>query len=87
MTDQPLQPFAPPQIFQNLPGGAPASDTVIVWLFYFALVIWIGYTLIAIYHWIKYSHAARIAVPAILLHLFVSFILVTYALTGAISLP
>ena len=61
--------------------------TVAVWLFYLAVVIWILYTLIAIYHWVKYSHAAKIAIPSIALHLFVSFLLVSFALTGAVSLP
>lgn len=87
MVDQPLAPFNPPAFLQSLPGGAAALDTLITWLLYVAILAWMVYTLIAVYHWIKYSHAARIAVPAIALHLFVSFILVSFSLTGAFMLP
>lgn len=84
MADKPLTPFSPPEFLQNLPGGVPTAHTFIVWLFYLAVIIWTVYTLIAIYHWFKYSHAAAMAIPAIALHLFVSFTLVTFALTGVL---
>lgn len=51
-------------------------------LFYFAVVCWVVYTLIVIYHWLTYSHASRIAFPAIIAHLAVSLALMSYALSG-----
>ena len=36
----------------------------------------------AIYHWLKYSHASWVAFPAIAAHLFISFALMSYALSG-----
>lgn len=84
MTDQPLQPFSPPTALFNqfhlstslTPGFALEI------LLYAVFALWAVYTLVAIYHWLRFSHASLIAFPAIALHLFVSFALATYILTG-----
>ncbi|MBI3572439.1 hypothetical protein HY091_02840 [Candidatus Kaiserbacteria bacterium] len=80
MTDQPLQPFAPP-FSVNL-----SSGSAVEWLLGIAFALWLLFTLIAIYHWLKYSHASLIAFPAIFVHLAVSAALMSYALTGAVPL-
>src|SRR5438045_1259059 len=68
MADQPLQPFAPPVgLSIHISAGAVGG-----WLFFIAFTFWSLYTLIACYHWVKYSHAAAVAYPAITLHLIVS---------------
>jgi hypothetical protein len=84
MTDQPLQPFSPPSavfahfgLSDTLPVGA-----ITEWVLYAAFAFWALYTLVAIYHWLKYSHASWVAFPAIAAHLFVSFALMSYALSG-----
>ena len=84
MPDQPLSPFSPPTelLAQLHLTGFVSSGNLIVWVLYFAFFIWAVYTLVAIYHWIKYSHASLVALPAIGAHLFVSFALITYALSG-----
>lgn len=46
------------------------------------LILWALYTLVAIYHWVRYSHAALIAIPAIAVHLVVSAILILFALSA-----
>jgi hypothetical protein len=46
------------------------------------VLFWGVYTLVAIYHWVRYSHAAAIAVPAIGLHLVVSVIFILFAASG-----
>ncbi len=86
MPSQPLQPFSPPKILlTRFP--APLSQGVLVeWFLYAVFAFWALYTLVAIYHWLKYSHASWIAFPAIALHLFVSFALIAYALSGSILL-
>lgn len=82
MPDQPLQPFSTPTSFTTfLPNGISAG-ILVEWVLYFVLAFWVIYTLVAIYHWLKYSHASLIAFPAIAVHLFVSFVLIAYALSG-----
>ena len=84
MPDHPLQPFAPPAILSNnlhLAGGLSAG-IVVVWLLYAIFALWALYTLVAVYHWLRYSHASWIAFPAIAAHLFISFALMSYALSG-----
>lgn len=80
MPNQPLQPFAPPSaLFAQLHISA---GTVVTWMLYIVFAFWAIYTIIAIYHWLKYSHASWVAFPAIALHLFVSVALMSYALSG-----
>ncbi len=85
MPNQPLQPFSPPSaIFAqlNLSSGFP-TNSVVTWALYAVFVFWAIYTIVAIYHWLKYSHASLVAFPAIAAHLFVSFALMSYALSGS----
>lgn len=85
MSDQPLQPFSPPAaLLSYLPGGLSAG-MVVTWALYAVFAFWAMYTLVAMYHWLKYSHASWVAFPAIALHLFISFALMSYALSGHAS--
>jgi len=63
-----------------------SSGVVLAWALFFVFVFWAVYTLVAIYHWFKYSHASWVAFPAIAVHLFVSFVLIVYAVSGAFIL-
>jgi len=82
MPTEPLQPFAPPTaLLSYLPSGF-SSGTAVTWLLYAVFAFWALYTLIAIYHWLKYSHASWVAIPAIGVHLFISIALMSYALSG-----
>ena len=84
MPNQPLQPFPPPSaLFPHFSGTLPPG-LVAEWVFFIVLLFWALYTLVAIYHWLKYSHASAIAVPAIIVHLGVSFILISFALSGTL---
>lgn len=86
MSDRPLHPFAPPKLaFVHL-STIISSGTLVVWLLYAVFAFWALYTLVAIYHWLKYSHASWVAFPAIAVHLFVSLALMAYALSGTIIL-
>lgn len=84
MPDQPLQPFAPPTaLFNQLNiSGVLSFDVVFQWIIYATFLFWFIYTIVAIYHWLKYSHASAVAFPAIVLHLFISLPLMIFALTG-----
>lgn len=84
MSDQPLQPFAPPtDLLTYLPDGISAG-AIVEWVLYIIFAFWAIYTLVAIYHWLKYSHASWVAFPSIALHLFISFSLMAYALSGTL---
>ncbi|MHB1162967.1 MAG: hypothetical protein ACYCZZ_00330 [Minisyncoccota bacterium] len=86
MSNQPLHPFSPPAaLLSYLPNGL-TPDTLVAWALYLVFAFWALYTLVAIYHWLKYSHASRVAFPAIAVHLLVSFALMAYALSGTIVL-
>lgn len=89
MPDQPLQPFAPPTAFLDaLHLSGIVTATQLVWWFLYAICFfWVVYTLVATYHWVRYSHGAWLALPAIALHLVVSYALIVYALTGAFMIP
>lgn len=80
MVDQPLQPFSPPSaLLINL---SVSPGAVVTWTLYIVFAFWALYTLVAVYHWLKYSHASWVAFPAIAAHLFISFALMAYALSG-----
>ena len=82
MSDQPLQPFSPPTellVQFNIPYS---TGLLVEWALYAVFAFWAVYTVVAIYHWLRYSHTAFLAFPAIAVHLYISFALMSYALTG-----
>ena len=84
MSDQPLQPF-PSQnnLFAHFLSASGLSAGVAVeWLLYIVFAFWALYTLVAIYHWLKYSHGSWVAFPAIAAHLAISIVFMAYALSG-----
>ncbi len=85
MADQPLSPFSPPAaLFEYLPEGVLTPATLTAWALYAVFGFWALYTCVATYHWLRYSHASLLAFPAIAVHLFVSFALITFALSGTL---
>lgn len=79
----PLQPFSPPSsLLAHLPGGVLSAGVAVQWFLFIVFAFWAIYTLVAVYHWLAYSHASNIAFPAIGIHLFVSLSLMAYALSG-----
>ncbi len=82
MVDQPLQPFSlPTSLTAFLPNGVSVG-VMVEWTLYVVFAFWALYTIIATYHWLKYSHASWVAFPAIAAHLLVSFALMSYTLSG-----
>ena len=80
MPDQPLQPFAPPTaLLAYLPNGV-TSGFLVTWVLYAVFAFWAIYTIVAVYHWLKYSHASWVAFPAMAVHFVVSFALMSYVL-------
>ncbi len=82
LPDQPLQPFAPPAaLLAYLPNSIPIG-AVVTWALYAVFAFWAVYTVVAVYHWLKYSHASWLAFPAIAAHVLISLALMSYALSG-----
>jgi hypothetical protein len=82
MSDAPLQPFPEnTNLSYALPAGIDAH-TVVTWLFYVVIVYWLGYSLIAAYHWVIYSHRSIVAIPAVAVHIVVSLALIGYIVSG-----
>lgn len=86
MLDQPLQPFSSPSFLLSFLPDNFSTGVLVTWALYAIFAFWAIYTLVAIYHWLKYSHSSWVAFPAIAVHLFVSLALMSYALFGNISL-
>ncbi|HCR52389.1 TPA: hypothetical protein DIV48_01920 [Candidatus Kaiserbacteria bacterium] len=85
MPDQPLQPFSlPTSLAALLPDGVSAG-VAIEWFLYVVFAFWVVYTIVAVYHWLQYSHASWAAFPAIAAHLLISLALIGYALSGNAS--
>jgi len=82
MNDQPLQPFAPPTALLDHFHISYSAGLLVEWVLYAIFAFWAVYTVIAIYHWLRYSHTSFLAFPAIGIHLYISFALMSYALTG-----
>lgn len=82
MNDQPLQPFSPPTGLLDHFHIAYSTGLVVEWVLYAVFAFWAVYTVVAIYHWLRYSHTNFLALPAIAVHLYISFALISYALSG-----
>ena len=71
--------FAPFAKFQHF--ALPlVTDYALTSLLIFAFVIWLLYTIVATYHWVKYSHGSSVASTAIGMHLVVSACIFTFLL-------
>ncbi len=83
MPDQPLQPFSPPTaLLSYLPTGSLSAGVAVVWALYAIFAFRAAYTIVAVHPWLKYSPAPLIPLPAIAVHILVSFALMSYALSG-----
>jgi len=64
-------------IFSAIDPGKVVS--VIAWIMF---VLWLVYTIVAAYHWLRYGHRSSIAIPALLVHFIVSAALALFAVSG-----
>jgi len=74
---QPVAPLTPPPFLANVD---PAK--VVSILFVVLFIIWVLYTLVTAYHWVRYGHRSSIAIPALVTHVLVSAFLAIYAISG-----
>lgn len=81
---EPLQPFMLPSFLSEASFTSFLHGPFIFWILVAIFALWALYTIIGIYHWITYSHASSVAIPAISVHIVVSLALMAYALGGAL---
>ena len=61
-------PFAKPAV--NVPSADCASILTIVQHNIF--IVWAVYTVVVAYHWLRYGHRSWLAIPAVVVHVFIS---------------
>lgn len=71
----PLEAFAP--LIARIDVTSVVSVT-----FALLFLVWVIYTVIASYHLLRYGHSSAVAIPAILTHVLVSFLLSLFAISG-----
>ena len=74
---EPLNPLPVPTFL----AGTDLSGIVSIILLMLAIV-WALYTLISAYHWLRYGHRSAVAIPALITHVAVSWLLASYAGSG-----
>jgi hypothetical protein len=55
---------------------------ILVILFFFIFLAWAAYSVIAAYHWFRYSHRSWLAIPAVVTHVVVSGAIILYIASG-----
>lgn len=72
----------------TLPGGFSRTlelsgfYDIVPFIFLILFAIWAIYTVISIYHWVRYSRNSWLAAPSIAVHIVVSIALMFYATAG-----
>jgi len=59
-----------------------STHDVVSIMFTVIFLLWAVYTVVAIYHWVRYGHKSWLAVPTITLHIVVSAALMIFATSG-----
>lgn len=75
----PLQAVSSP--FSGFPRIQSAYDLMSIF-FTIVFILWLVYTIIAIYHWVRYGRNSWVAVPAVATHIVVSGALILFATAG-----
>jgi len=77
MQTEPIPALAPPAFLQE----ADASQVVSV-LFALLFILWVVYTIVTAYHWLRYGHRSAVAIPALIVHVIISGYLALFAVSG-----
>ena len=59
-----------------------SSGTVFLIVFFLILIIWLIYTLVAGYHWLKFGNQSKIGISVLIVHVVVSALLFLMAGSG-----
>lgn len=82
-----LDAFPAPKFFTlgtSAPGSFEAPDLSGILPAIFALVffVWVAFTLVIVYHWLRYGHRSFFMVPALIVHVAVSILLLLVTASG-----
>ncbi|MES2668117.1 MAG: hypothetical protein V4644_00265 [Patescibacteria group bacterium] len=77
MEPQPVPALDPTLFMRGIDTEAVIAIAFLVFFF-----VWSIYTLIAAYHWLRYGHNSAVAIPALVVHVVVSWLLAGYAVSG-----
>ncbi len=77
MQPEPLVLLTPPALLTTIDPSAIVSVG-----FFILFVLWVVYTVVTAYHWLRYGHRSTIALPALGIHVFVSGYLAMFAVSG-----
>ena len=80
MEDVPVQPFTVLDFLRYVDVGS-----VVAIAFAILFIVWALYTVIAGDHWLRYGHSSAVAIPALITHVVVSWLLAGYAVSGIIG--
>lgn len=80
MEDRAVEPFTMLRYLGMIDIGKAVSV-----VFAILFIVWAVYTLIAGYHWLRYGHSSAVAIPALIVHVVVSWLLAGYAVSGIIG--
>ena len=79
-----IDPFPTPNFLSVDPSTSASFDFAYAYPVIFALVfgLWLAYTLIVTYHWLRYGHKSFLAVPMLATHIVVSGMLFLMTTAG-----
>lgn len=78
LPDSPIPAVTSPLVYVKQLTGAEFISVFFTIIF----ILWAIYTLVSVYHWVRYGRSSWVAVPAIGVHLIVSAFLMVYAVAG-----
>jgi hypothetical protein len=62
--------------------GTLGSTEAVAIIVAIGFILWIVYTLVVSYHWLRYGRSSIVAIPALAVHIFVSLSIALYALSA-----
>lgn len=82
------KPFSPHAVALAKSSALPSvsASSATEWLLGAVFAVWALYTLVVVYHWLRYARDSRAAKPAIVIHLAVSALFMLCAVSGLVSL-
>lgn len=75
-------PALQPPVSLSLMHSTIDPRTILSVGFALIFVIWAIYTLVVIYHWVRYGHQSWAAVPAVITHLVVTACILMFMVSG-----
>ena len=62
--------------------GTVDGITIVAFIFYTVVLFAAVFTIVVLYHWVRYGHRSFMMIPALVAHFVVSFALIGFAASG-----